>query len=107
MVASYPSAGLPPCGGMNERSRALVWAGGLLIELARDKGLPLDLRRRAVSIARHFPTIEEVDAMAIFDQSYGLGLPSKQAVLGGFPPNPWGHPDFIRPVPSKARRGIE
>ena len=63
----------------HERSRALVWAGGLLIELARDKALPLNLRRRAVAIARHFPTIEQIDAMAISDQFYGLGLPSKQS----------------------------
>jgi hypothetical protein len=35
----------------NERSRALVWAGGFLIEIARDKRLPLDIRRRAIAIA--------------------------------------------------------
>lgn len=42
----------------DERTRALVWAGGFLIELARDRSLSLDVRRRAVVIARHFPTIK-------------------------------------------------
>ncbi|MEG3191609.1 BPSL0761 family protein [Lysobacter sp. D1-1-M9] len=47
----------------DERTRALVWAGGFLIEIARDKSLPVALRRRAISIAKHFPTIEQVGAM--------------------------------------------
>ncbi len=50
----------------DERTRALLWAGGFLIELARDDSLPLDIRRRAVVIARHFPTIEDVSTMALF-----------------------------------------
>lgn len=58
----------------DERSRALLWAGGFLIELARDEKLPLDVRRRAVVIARHFPTIEDVSSMALFRHSSGLGL---------------------------------
>ena len=58
----------------DERTRALVRAGGFLIELARDKSLPLDVRRRAVVIARHFPTIEEVSAMAQFRHPTGLGM---------------------------------
>lgn len=57
-----------------ERTRALVWAGGFLIELARDKSLPLAVRQRAVVIARHFPTIEQVSAMAQFRQPTGLGM---------------------------------
>ena len=61
----------------DERSRALVWAGGFLIELARDKSLPLQTRRRAVSVARHFPTIEQLDAMAISDPACGLERPSR------------------------------
>lgn len=40
----------------DEQTRALVWAGGFLIEIARDESLPLPLRQRAVEIARHFPT---------------------------------------------------
>lgn len=66
----------------DERTRALVWAGGFLIELARDKSLPLAVRRRAVVIARYFPTIEDVSFMAMFRHSSGLGmgldLPSKE-----------------------------
>ncbi len=58
----------------DERSRALVWAGGFLIEIARDKRLPLDVRQSAVTIARHFPTIEQVSHMALFRHSSGLGM---------------------------------
>lgn len=58
----------------DERSRALLWAGGFLIELARDEKLPLAVRRRAVVIARHFPTIEQVATMALFRHSSGLGM---------------------------------
>lgn len=57
-----------------ERTRALVWAGGFLIELARDESLPLAVRRRAVAIARHFPTVEQVSAMAQFRHPTGLGM---------------------------------
>lgn len=48
----------------SERTRALLWAGDLLIEIARDRSLPLKLRRSAVVTARHFPTIEEISMMA-------------------------------------------
>lgn len=41
---------------LEEKTRALVWAGGFLVEVARDESLPLAVRRRAVTIARHFPT---------------------------------------------------
>lgn len=58
----------------NERTRSLLWAGGFLIELARDKRLPLDIRRSAVVIARHFPTIEDVSHMALSLHSSRLGL---------------------------------
>ncbi|WP_454259051.1 BPSL0761 family protein [Pseudoxanthomonas mexicana] len=57
-----------------EKTRALVWAGGFLIELARNASLPLAVRRQAVVIARHFPTIEEVSAMAQFRHPTGLGM---------------------------------
>lgn len=59
----------------SERTRAMVWAGGFLIDLAQDKRLPLEVRRRAVVIARHYPTIEQVSGMAMFrHQPSGLGL---------------------------------
>ena len=48
----------------DERTRAMLCAGGFLIELARDKELPLAVRQRAAQIARHFPTIEDVGSMA-------------------------------------------
>jgi len=49
-----------------ERARAMLWAGGFLIELARDHGLPLAVTQKAVVIARHFPTIEDVAFMLGF-----------------------------------------
>lgn len=58
----------------DERSRALVWTGGFLIELARDTTLPLSVRQRAVVIARHFPTIEDVSFMALAQHAPGLGV---------------------------------
>lgn len=48
----------------DERTRAMLCAGSFLIELARDKRLPLSVRRQAVFIARHFPTIEDIASMA-------------------------------------------
>ena len=58
----------------DERTRALIWAGGFLIELARDESLPLSVRQQAVMIARHFPTYEDVSNMAMFRHSSGLGM---------------------------------
>jgi hypothetical protein len=40
----------------DERTRAMVWAGGFLIQIARDRSLPLVSPREAVVIAQHFPT---------------------------------------------------
>ena len=57
-----------------ERTRALLWSGSFLIELARDKRLPIDVRRTAVAIARHFPTIEDVSEMARIRHASGLGI---------------------------------
>lgn len=58
----------------DERTRALLWAGGFLIDIARDKRLPADIRRSAAVISRHFPTIEDVSAMANFGHVSGLGI---------------------------------
>lgn len=57
-----------------ERTRVMLWAGGFLIELARDDSLSLAIRRQAVVIARHFPTIEDVAFMARFRHPTGLGV---------------------------------
>lgn len=46
-----------------DRTRAAVWASGLRIKIARDTRLPLELRKRAVVITRHFPTLEEITSM--------------------------------------------
>lgn len=48
-----------------ERARAVVWAGALLVQISRDGNLPLELRRQATVIARHFPTIEDVARLPI------------------------------------------
>jgi len=66
-----------------ERSRALISAGGFLIELARDERLPLDVRQQAVRTARHFPTIEQVAhlaaTLASSSSPFGLHLEDPEA----------------------------
>jgi len=68
-----------------ERTRALLWGGAFLMEVARDKTLPLPLRRQAVVIARHFPTIEQIAAMALLQPVgfYGTGLASPNEIPPG------------------------
>jgi hypothetical protein len=44
----------------DERTRALLWAGALLVHLNGDPRVPMELRRTATSIARHFPSVEDV-----------------------------------------------
>ena len=61
----------------DERTRALVWAGGFLVQVARDRHLPLPLRRQAVVIARHFPTIEQLGSMAVSDPAVALVPPER------------------------------
>lgn len=58
----------------DERTRSLLCAGGFLIELAQDESLPLAIRQRAVTIARHFPAVEDIASMAVIKHSSGLGL---------------------------------
>lgn len=43
-----------------ERSRAVLWAGSLLIALNGDRRVPMPYRQMATVIARHFPTVEDV-----------------------------------------------
>lgn len=43
-----------------ERARSLIWAGCFLVELAHDQDVALEIRRKAVAIARHLPTFEEI-----------------------------------------------
>lgn len=62
----------------------MLLAGGFLIELARDERLPAGVRRSAVIIARHFPTIEDVAFMATFrhePSGLGVGLASPKETL--------------------------
>ncbi len=59
----------------NERTRALLWGGSFLVKVARDKSLPLELRREAVVIARHFPTIEDIGSMATPQYTALFGSP--------------------------------
>lgn len=65
-----------------ERTRALLWGGAFLMEVARDKTLPLPLRRQAVVIARHFPTIEQIATMARLKPVgfYATGLASPDEI---------------------------
>ena len=43
------------------------------MELAWDKNLPLDVRRKAVVIARHFPTVEDISSMSLTQHPVCLG----------------------------------
>lgn len=58
----------------NERARSLALAGGFLVQLAEDESLPLTIRQTAVTIARHFPTIQDVTRMASYPSPVGFGL---------------------------------
>lgn len=60
----------------NERARALIWAGGMLIELAQDKRLPLDVRNSAIAIARHFPTVRDISLAGLHSVALSLELES-------------------------------
>lgn len=51
----------------DERTRALVWAGAFLVELARNKTLPYEVRRTAVFVARHYPTLADIVFMGFAD----------------------------------------
>lgn len=67
----------------DERTRALLWAGSLLIDIAQDESLPLPLRRRAVTIARHFPTIEDVAWIveSLRDSVLSIGMAPPESAL--------------------------
>ena len=67
----------------DERTRALLWAGGFLVDIAQDESLPLPLRRRAVTIARHFPTIEDVSWIVecLRDSVLSIGMASPESAL--------------------------
>ena len=47
-----------------ERSLAVLWAGAFLIEVHGDRRVPLEHRRSAAHIARHFPTVGDVGQMS-------------------------------------------
>jgi len=56
-----------------ERSRAVLWAGGLLVALNGDLRVPMPYRRMATTIARHFPTVEDVAHAATLSLLRGAG----------------------------------
>ena len=58
-----------------ERSRAVLWAGGLLVALNGDRRVPMEHRRAATQIARHFPTVEDVSSashLRLFGRDEGM-----------------------------------
>ena len=67
----------------DERTRALLWAGCFLVDIARDETLPVSIRRRAATIARHFPTVEDVAWLAesIRDSVLSIQLASPEQAL--------------------------
>jgi len=56
----------------SERTRAVLWAGGLLVQINDDACMPLDIRLAAHNIARHFPTVSDVASMALLSTP-GIG----------------------------------
>ena len=48
----------------DERTRALLWAGALLVHLNGDPRVPMELRRITTSISLHFSTVEDVEHAA-------------------------------------------
>lgn len=48
-----------------ERTRTLVQAGAFLVELAFDRTLPLNVRREAARLARHYPTTSDIRYTAL------------------------------------------
>lgn len=70
----------------SERTRAMVWAGAFLVELARNTHLPYEVRRTAVFVARHYPTLGNIETMAMLDAQqtgFWLGMlerPSKEDI---------------------------
>jgi hypothetical protein len=67
----------------DERTRAVLWAGGFLIDIAQDESLPLPVRRRAATIARHFPTIEDVAWIveSLRDSVLSIGMAPPESAL--------------------------
>lgn len=77
----------------DERTRALVWAGAFLVELARNRTLPYEVRRTAVFVARHYPTVSDIHGMAIAEAPGPVAMPMLEILasedlaewLKGFP----------------------
>lgn len=83
-VPDYSDQALADMSIAEERSRSLIWAGCLMVELAHDRNVALETRRKAVEIARHLPTFEEiaislpgdvltVDRLASWTSAYEFG----------------------------------
>jgi hypothetical protein len=69
---------------LDERTKTLLPAGGLLIDISRDHSLRLPLRRRAATIARDFPMIEDIVWVleSLRDSVLSVGLATPESVLG-------------------------
>lgn len=66
-----------------ERTRAVLWAGGFLVQLNYDRRVPIDVRRTAHQIARHFPTAEEVRTLSHLQMADGTsGMFERPSDLG-------------------------
>lgn len=66
----------------DERARALIWAGGFLLELIRDPRMPDDVKLKAKRIARHFPCVQDVSCSdgKTLDGCLKLVVPDKEAL---------------------------
>lgn len=58
-----------------ERTRALLWTGAFLKDVSLDTRLPIDVRKTATILARHYPTVGDVRHLAILTSDPKLGEP--------------------------------
>ena len=81
-----------------ESSLAVPRAGGLLVQLNGERRVPIDIRRTATHIARHFPTVGDVEGASL------LGVLAKDDSLFEHPRNCQGREDCCMDRPLAYRR---
>ena len=58
---------------LDERARALRWAGEFLREVRACEQIPKDLREQARRILRHYPSAQEIEREATYGRKPGAG----------------------------------
>lgn len=52
----------------DERTRNVLQAGAFLKELAASKAVPKDVRQEAYRLLRHYPTLSDIEAIAMHEE---------------------------------------